>query len=348
MSCYFNDGKTAKSHSVSPVINGDYLTFSTQASVYEWPLADLRLVDLEHRKITLESDNETRLTLSEEIFYQLQQEATQLSAKAAQANSIKLIAKLAAAGIAISAIVFFGVPIAAIPLAKMTPKSFEIQLSKSVEAQLDVGLNFCKLDPRADAILQGLAGKLSKPAELDFPIKVGVMDISVPNAFAMPAGKIWFTSGLFDYAQNGDEVAAVLAHEIAHVENRDVLVSIYRAMGFGIILDAVIGGGSGAGQQLVLWGANLTDLKNSRTLETRADERGLELLKTANISSAGMASFFEKLAKLDKAIGLGEWAAFMSSHPDTGQRAIHAKKNAAQGQSAMSNDDFNHLRKVCD
>ncbi|KAF0186403.1 MAG: peptidase M48 Ste24p [Hyphomonadaceae bacterium] len=347
MTCQFNDGKTARSVAVSPEINSDGLSFVTGENRYIWNFDKLLLIDRLHRKLSYKDDLDARLVLDEDIFSNLQIHAPHLSARAERAKSLSLIAKLAASGVAISAIVFFGVPIAAGPLARMTPPSFELQLSESVESQLDVGMDFCYIDPQSEAILQGLANRISNNANLNFPIKVGVIDMSMPNAFAMPAGKIWFTSGLFQYAKNGNEIAAVLAHEIAHVENRDVLVSIYRAMGFGIILDAVVGGGSGAGQQLVLWGANLTDLKNSREVEARSDRRGLELLEKANIASTGMAVFFERLEKLEKAMGLGDWAVFLSSHPNSGKRAAEAKSLAKTGENAISAADFEQLKKIC-
>lgn len=348
MTSYFSDGKSAKINAIAPTLLPNELCFSVADRDYVWQYSELVLIDMQYRKLSNALDNEARLTLDEQAFSQLQDLVPNLTNAAARNRHIKLVLSLASLGAAVSALVFFGVPMAAAPLAKITPPKYELQLSKSIEAQLDLGLKFCKAsNSEGEAALQRLADKIGANAELGFPIKVGVIDFSMPNAFAMPAGKIWFTKGLLQEAQNGEEIAAVMAHEIGHVESRDVLVSLYRAMGFGIILDAVVGGGSGAGQQLIMLGANLTDLKNSRKVEAKADERGLELLQAANIDGSGLARFFERLEKLEKEIGLGDWSEFMSSHPNSGRRSIIARQNAKRGGLAMTPAEFAQVKAIC-
>jgi Zn-dependent protease with chaperone function len=229
----------------------------------------------------------------------------------------------------------------------MTPKSLETNLSKSIEAQLDVGFNFCRTKNDGGFALQKLADKLSQDVDTRFPVKIGIIDTAMPNAFAMPAGKVYLTSGLIKEADNSNEIAAVMAHEIAHVENRDVLVSLYRVMGFGIILDAAVGGGTGVGQQIIMLGANLTDLKNSRFTEAQADRRGMELLEKSNIDSTGMASFFAKLKKYEDKFGILKGNEFLSSHPDSGKRMQYSSQMAKTGNNAMTETEFQAVKNLC-
>ena len=78
-----------------------------------------------------------------------------------------------------------------------------------------------------------------------------IRDNSV-NAFAMFGGFIGINIGTIMVAQSESELAGVIAHEIAHVENRHVMQAVWRALGVGMLLDLVVGGGTGAGQQAVL------------------------------------------------------------------------------------------------
>jgi Zn-dependent protease with chaperone function len=72
------------------------------------------------------------------------------------------------------------------------------------------------------------------------------------------------TDRLIALAASPDELSAVIAHEAAHVEKRHVMQSVWRSFGFGVLLDAVVGGGTGAGQQAVLLIGSSTNLARPR------------------------------------------------------------------------------------
>jgi beta-barrel assembly-enhancing protease len=344
----FLDGLTSRTHWVTLSPRSDGLAFSSLDIERLWPWESLVWADRAAFRITSTTDDDARLVLEPDDVQRLVAGAPQLASASGQSALAKLVAGLTIAAGAVFALVFFGIPAAAVPLAKATPASLEEQLGQSVEAQLRLALKTCQApNDIGRAALQRVAQEISANADLRFPIDVRVTNVPIINAFALPGGKIWVTRGLIREAETPEELAAVLSHEIAHVENRDVLVAVYRALGFGLILDAVVGGGSGAGQQLVMLGANVTDMKHSRDVEARSDRRGMELLNEAGLDSRGMAVFFQRLAKMEGESKIGELTAFVSSHPQSDGRAAIVAQRAKAGRPAMTPQEWASLKQVC-
>lgn len=347
---YFSDGKIAKIHEVNISIHTQYLEFKLENKWIRWDFKDIILIDREFYKISIKNDDDARLTLSQQDFEALSSHVKSLNQGFHHKKELKLIGVLVAASVSFAAIIFYGIPILAVPLAKMTSKSFEEKIGQSVESQLELGFDFCvPEDKNKQIILENLVNKIAKNADLDTKIKVGVIDMPITNAFAMPAGRLYLTQGLLNDAKNSEEIAAVIGHEISHIESKDVLVGLYRSMGYAIILDAIIGGGSGVGQQAIVYGANLTDLKHSRDVESRSDLRGLELLHKAGIDGSGMESFFKTLGEkeLIKNDKLNEILEYSSSHPNSDKRSETAKKHAKKGQKALTDEEFKQLKSYC-
>jgi beta-barrel assembly-enhancing protease len=347
---HYSDGQTARRTAVDVHLTDSGLSFMADDGRVLWSYAGLDLVDRGHARLAHVSTPDARLEVPPEHLAALEAHAPHLSTGALRSKHLRLVAGLFAAGAATTALVFFGIPAAAVPLARITPASFEMQLGRSVEAQLDLPLKMC--GPKegqgpGQVALQRVADRLAAHADLRFPISVRVIDTPIINALALPGGKVWVTRGLINEAGSPDEVAAVVAHEIAHVESRDVLVSLYRVMGFGLILDAVLGGGTGAGQQIIMLGANLADTRHSRDVEARADARGMELLHAAQFDSRGMATFFERLSKLEPDGALGDWMEIVSSHPNSAGRKERARAAARPGNPTMTPQDWTALRAAC-
>lgn len=155
------------------------------------------------------------------------------------------------------------------------------------------------------------------------------------NAYAMPGGFIVMHSGLLALADSADEVAGVLAHEVAHVERRHSLHGLAKSAGLYATAALVFGDlGRLAGA-----GADLLNLKFSRDHERDADRVGLDLLVKAGFAPAAMATFFRKMA----AQGSG-MPAFLSTHPAGEERfaeierALQALPAAARAAAPSSID----------
>lgn len=142
-------------------------------------------------------------------------------------------------------------------------------------------------------------------------------------------------------------LAAVVAHEVAHIEQRHVMQAVWRSLGVGLLLDAVVGGGTGAGQQAVLLAGQATDLRYGREAELEADARGQALLVGAGLSSQGMAPFFERMHGAGEDERLATAAEFVSTHPDSGRRAQRARHGARPGAAALSPSEWAAVRASC-
>lgn len=262
-------------------------------------------------------------------------------------DEVRLVAGLAAAGLGLAALIFVGVPMAAAPLANWTSPALEARFGANMEAQLKAPFRPCRGDPRGARVLSALGEDLASASDSPFEIRVQAVRAPFVNAFALPGGAVLVTDDLIAQARSPDELAAVLAHEIAHVERRHAMQAAWRSMGAGLLLDAVVGGGTGAGQQAILLFGGFADQRFTRELEIEADVRAIQLLTARNISTAGMADFFGRMANRRDDPRLRKAAEWFATHPDTGERAKRASAAARPGRPALSDADWQALKAVC-
>jgi predicted Zn-dependent protease len=136
------------------------------------------------------------------------------------------------------------------------------------------------------------------------------------NAFASLGGNIVIFSGLLEFADSPEEVAAVLAHEMGHVEKRHVVNKVVKQLGISLVLSILGSGDAGfIGEILQQSVTTVFD----RTQESEADDFSLSLLEKSEIHPNAMAVFFRKLR--DK-YGSSNYESleFLSSHPNTNKR----------------------------
>ncbi|WP_172262883.1 M48 family metallopeptidase [Caulobacter sp. RHG1] len=314
----------------------------------DWPLAAVReTLRNDGRYALTQGEDDARLVVDAEAWRAASGRSHRQIAKRGRGREWALIGGLAAAGLAVAATVFIGVPMAARPLAMHTPPKLEARFGANMEAQLRVPFRPCKGDPEAAELLSDLGYRLGEAADSPFEIRVRAVRAPFVNAFALPGGAILVTGPLIEEARGPDEVAAVLAHEIAHVERRHAMQAAWRAMGAGLLLDAVVGGGSGAGQQLIVLAGGFADHRFSRELEAEADARAIEILQAENISTKGMADFFGRLAHRGDDPRLRQAAEWFQTHPNTAGRAERARRAIRPGQPSMSERDWAVMGRVC-
>ena len=130
------------------------------------------------------------------------------------------------------------------------------------------------------------------------------------NAFALPGGYIGIHTGLLEATRNEDELAGVLAHEVAHVTQRHIARAIHAssrqsllttAMMLGAIIVAAAGGSSDAVQGAMAVGQGMAAQQRinfTRSNEYEADRIGIAALADAGFDPHGMASFFEVLSRM--------------------------------------------------
>jgi beta-barrel assembly-enhancing protease len=142
-------------------------------------------------------------------------------------------------------------------------------------------------------------------------------DSKTINAFALPGGQVFITSGLYSLFSSDDQLAAVLAHEIAHVLARHSSQQIAKANLTNGLIDAVIvvSGDASAGQISAIVG-QLVNMSFSRKDEVQADHIGVYVMSDAGYNPGGMIELIQLLEKT-ATIRIPE---FFSTHPNPENR----------------------------
>ena len=145
------------------------------------------------------------------------------------------------------------------------------------------------------------------------------------NAFAMANGCIRVYSGLMDM-MNDNEVEAVIGHEMGHVALGHVKRGMQVALGTNAVRAAAASAGGVVGSlsqsQLGDLGEKLVNSQFSQRQEAEADDYSYDLLRKRGISPAGLATSFEKLAKLEQ----GRQSSMFDDHPASAERAQHIRE----------------------
>jgi len=156
-----------------------------------------------------------------------------------------------------------------------------------------------------------------------FEYKFYVINALDPNAFAIPGGYIFVTTGLIVLAENEQELAGVLSHEIAHVTQRHVAKMIERSKRLNLatlaaMLAGIIAGRGGVGSQAAVAMATATSaaltLKYTREMETDADQNCLHYLIKAGYDPNGMITFLNRIHRISLAVA-PNIPPYLSTHP---------------------------------
>lgn len=267
----------------------------------------------------------------------------------------KVIAWTFAATASLVLVAIVGVPAIADRLAQLIPFSVEHRLGlavdKQVRSMLDTsgksGKPFeCGDGPgeRAGrAALDRLIQRMERVAGLPIPIKAVVVRRPEMNAIALPGGHIYVFEGLINRARNPDEVAAVIAHEIGHVANRDGTRSILQAAGLSFLFGMLLGDFTGGGV-VVIAARTIVQSAHAREVETAADMYAVKMM--AQIGGDGKA-LGTLLARIGGANEPG--MKILLDHPETKARvaAINAASWPRIGDPIMSPDDWAALSRIC-
>ena len=342
------DGRVSRPREAEVSVDGETLVVKADEAVTRWPLAAVSAEEAGDRvRVSGPPGTDGRLVMGRGDWRSVAGVHVHPIRRRRSRGELKLVGILTAVGVTGAVLVFFGIPAAAGPLAGMTPVSFEAQIGANLEDQIGLLLKDCEGDRAGRAALAGLGEALEAQSDSALDVRVRAVDAPIVNAFALPGGAVLITGALIESADTPDELAGVLAHEVAHVEQRHVMQAVWRALGAGLLLDLFLGGGTGAGQQAVVLAGSFTDLNFSRELEADADRRGIELLHSAGYDSRGLGAFFRKLADERSGEGARAIAEFLGSHPDTLRRARRAAAAARPGRPALDAAQWRAVKALC-
>jgi Zn-dependent protease with chaperone function len=166
------------------------------------------------------------------------------------------------------------------------------------------------------------------------PVEIRLLDSPVVNAQALPGGLIVIYRGLLESLDSAEELAAVVAHEVAHVRYRDSLVVLRRQLGLSVLLGLVgLPQGGEALKRLIEQAAHL---HYSRKVEARADRYALELLAAARLDPGRLADALERIAGAPAERGasgapqrrLPELLRYLDDHPPLAARVDAARERS--------------------
>lgn len=193
----------------------------------------------------------------------------------------------------------------------------------SVDKELSVYVN---------AVGQKLARVSDRP---DLPYEFVVLNNSVPNAWALPGGKIAVNRGLLLELNNEAELAAVLGHEIVHAAARHGAKSMER----GILINVgIVGLGTSLGNDnnadlivgAAALGAGLINQKYSRDAELESDRYGMKYMVKAGYNPEAAVALQETFVRLSEGRKSNWLEGLFASHPPSQERVKANQKYAAQ------------------
>ncbi|MBT6346515.1 MAG: M48 family metallopeptidase [Nitrospina sp.] len=212
-------------------------------------------------------------------------------------------------------------------------------------------------DPGVIAILQETVERLEKavPGSQPYDLKVYILPIDQVNALALPGGAIVIFEGLLKKAESPEELAGVLAHEIQHILLRHSTRGILRHTAKGFLTAFFLGDVNAVMEGVVQLASELETLGLSREMEEEADQKGMDLILSANIDPRGMIRIFEKLTEeqsLQKELPdrkkiveeeKQKFTSYFSTHPSGSNRVAQLKAQVQTDKNKTWTPLFPHL-----
>jgi predicted Zn-dependent protease len=205
----------------------------------------------------------------------------------------------------------------------------EIAIGKQYAAQVERTAKLVK-DPVVSEYINRIAQNLASNSDLQIPVTAKVIDDPAINAFALPGGFLYINSGVIQAADGEDQIAGVIAHEIAHVAARHwasemtkqtilryaMIPLIFTPMSYPVYMGV---------SEAMNFGIPLAFLKFSRADEAEADYLGIQYMYKAGYDPNAYVAFFGKIMQKERHQP-GSVASIFMDHPLTPDRVIKAEK----------------------
>ncbi len=217
-------------------------------------------------------------------------------------------------------------------------EGWELQVGQEYYAPLrqSQGGDFV-VDGELVAYIQEVGQRVAAEADRELPYEFYVINSSVPNAWALPGGKMAINRGLLTEMDSEAELAAVLGHEVVHAaarhgaqaQSRGALMQgavILGGVAVGVATDrqdyatvAMLGG---------MVGAQLITQRYSRRAELEADRFGMVYMHRAGYNPEGAVHLQESFVRLSEGRDSGFMAGLFASHPPSRER-VEANQRTA-------------------
>jgi Zn-dependent protease with chaperone function len=267
------------------------------------------------------------------------------------------LAALVSAGL----VAVFGVPAIVLRLTPLVPVRIEQRLGASVDQQvrtlLDRGGRAGSFECGSTGSAQAgraafdkLVHELEAAAALPFPLSASVIRRPEANAIALPGGRVYVFQGLLAKADNPDELAGAIAHEMGHVAHRDGVRMVMQAAGLSFLFGMLIGDFSGGGVA-VLAMRSVLQSSYSRETEAAADAYGAALIGRLGRDPRALGAILIRIAGTP-----GPMAKILLDHPEAQERAAAIDALAAGARlpagtnavaALLDASEWAALRRIC-
>jgi Zn-dependent protease with chaperone function len=250
-----------------------------------------------------------------------------------------------AATVSIVAVVLFGVPLAADRLTPLVPQAFERRLGDVAESQVKTlfGGKLCDNAP-GQAAFSKLVNAIRESAGLDPSIQSAVLSSPIANAFALPGGKVYLFSGLLAKADNADELAGILAHELGHLKHRDGTRNLIYNGGTSFLIGLLFGDITGSGA-LIFASRSLVTASYSREAEQNADTFAIATMHRLGRSPKPMGELMFRVTGKEGDHSLS----ILASHPLTEDRLARMSQEDRPpgGAPLLTAGEWASLKAIC-
>ncbi len=205
------------------------------------------------------------------------------------------------------------------------------------------------VDPELTRYVQEVGQKVAAHADRDLPYEFVVLNNPVPNAWALPGGKIAVNSGLLAELDSEAELAAVLGHEIVHAAARHSAQQVER----GTLLQlGVLAAGIAASDEYAdlalgagMVGAQIINSKYGRDAELEADHYGMTYMVRAGYDPQAAVSLQETFVRLAEGRQSNWLEGLFASHPPSEERVRRNREHAGKLQAGgeIGREDFQRV-----
>ena len=318
-------------------VSGMTLRFECERGVVEWPMGEVELSLGGHndQHLFLARRGVAKASISTSDLGLLEHSAFQHSALRAQTARTRRQSRRIPRALLITGIILLtlvaGIVVVIVrkdriirAMAEKIPMEWEVQFGAKIHEQIardqKIITNQAAFAAQIRAVTNALLPVISRRG-LAFHFHI-VEDTNL-NAFAVPGGQVFIHTGLLAAVKRPEELAGVLAHEVAHVTQRHSFRKMIDSAGLWIVVSSLFGDVEGLTAVLVDSSQFLLTQKYSRDFEREADDVGWDYLIAANINPRGMIDFFATLKREQEKSSAGQMAEsldFLSTHPASGER----------------------------
>lgn len=207
--------------------------------------------------------------------------------------------------------------------------SLELKLRDLIKRQIEMESRTVKNNVVIDSIekikarlLPNIENNPYSSSSSDSGIEIMVIDSALVNAVTFPGGFIVLFSGLIKRSNNPEELAAVIAHELGHVINRDSVKLLIRQFGVALVVSVLTGSESSLVIEYIM--KKIINTSFSRQQEEMADQFAFQLLIKSRLKPGRLADFFKQL-QIERETRSIKILEYLNTHPTTESRIEKAE-----------------------